>query len=869
MLASWHIALNGLWARPGRSALLGAAVLLSSGLVVAVACGVGSVRHAISAHLTRVVGATDARIIDENGNRFDDGLLEEVRTWPGVRAVGGRLFSSITVAGGRGGEDAIDEAPREDHAGLGTNRTNLQVRGMDPETMEAFGQIELVEGRLPQGDQEILLDPLARSALDARLGDLLALQRFGDPMALEVVGFYNRPTLGMMQRPEAIASRRTLEAATERLGQLSVISIVLEEGLDVVEWCASNAGRLEAPLVLEPAERIRMGFDRQVRAGNLGFLLGALVAFLSCAFIVATGMTTAVVEQERLMGVMRCIGAGRAHLFLAQVISGSAICAAGGLLGIPLGLAVGWIFIRSLRQWLPEGLAVEPLGIVLALGGALLAGLAGSIYPAWRATRVAPLEALAVRSRPPSRAGMLLCAVVGLGCLGLQLLLLGVLHEQARFWAYALVGLPLLHIGWFLLSPPLLALLTPLAGPVVERVARLPTGMLVGSLRAAPFRAGFTAGALMVGISILVSTWSNGLSLAQDWMGRIRFPDGLAFRVTGLSAVEQERIAGLPFVRAQSPVGYLPLRVLGESALGVRGLAPPNVICVGIDPRTFFDMNALEWREGAPEEVIPALARGEGVLVAQEFLEARGLGVGDRIRLAGGRVEHEFLILGVIGATGLEIAAQWFGVSSAHTEHAMSVVAMDSATVKRLFGSDEARMIQLALDPSASDADVEARIQEVAPGVLFKSGRELRRTIEQVGAAALATTSAVAVGALLLGCFGVGNVIAAGAHARRFEFGVLRAVGAGRWLPARLVCAEAAMIALGGVLSGTLLGLHLAWVSVVLHRDLVGLVMRVVVPVAPIGVGAAVAVVLAMLAALPVGWAVARRAPRELLAARG
>jgi len=868
MRASWHIALNGLSARRGRSALLAAAVLLASSLVVAVACGLGSVRHAISSHLTRVVGATDARIIEENGQRFDASLLEAVRTWPGVRLAGGRLLSSITVLGESAAARDAQGAPTSQTA-TEVPRVNLQVRGIDLETMAAFGQVELVEGELPRREGEVLLDPLARAALRARLGDSLLLQRFGLPMQLVVTGFYTRPTLGMMQRPEAITARSTLEAATDRSGQLSVISIILEDGVDVLQWCSDQAQRVDPPLVVEPAERIRTGFNRQARAGNLGFLLGAVVAFLSCAFIVATGMTTAVVEQERLMGVLRCIGAGRGHLFVAQLLSGAILCTAGGVLGVPLGAAIGWIVVRSLREWLPDGLAIEPLGVLLAVGGSLLAGIAGAAYPAWRATRVSPLVALSIRSQPPPRGGMLLCATAGGVCIGLQLLLLASLEEQARFWAYAIVGLPLLHIGWFLLCPPVLALLTTLVGPTLSRAAGLPPGMLVSSLRAAPFRAGFTAGALMVGLSILVSTWSNGLSLMEDWVARIRFPDGLAFRVTGITPAEQKRLAELPFVQSFSPIGYLPLRVVGEAALGVRGLAPPNVICVGVDPQSFFAMNALEWQEGTPEEAVPALARGEGLLVAREFLEARGLGVGDRIRLAGGRSEHDFRILGVIGATGLEVAAQWFGVSSAHSEHAMSVVVMDSQRVKQLFGSDEARMVQLAIEPSASDAAVQAAIQDAVPGVLFQSGRELRRTIAQVGTAALATTSGVALGSLLLGCFGVGNVIAAGVHARRYEFGVLRAVGAGRWLPARLVCAEAAMIGLGGAVAGTCLGLHLAWISVILHRDLVGLVMSVVVPFAPIALGTVVATLLAILAALPVGWVVARRTPRELLAARG
>ncbi|HMN96388.1 MAG TPA: ABC transporter permease [Phycisphaerales bacterium] len=856
MQASWHIARSALSGRRGRSVLLAIAVALASCMVVAVACAVGSLRRSVEWRLDRLIGAVDARIIDENGNRFDADLLEEVAGWPGVEAAGARLFASITVLNG----SAVDR-------GAERPRSNLQVRGVDLGTIDRFGQIDLVEGRLPETDEEILLDPMAFSALDARLGDTLTLQRFGAPMRFVVVGRYDRPTLGVLQRAGAAMSRRALGEATGRRGEASVISLILAEGTDIAAWCEANQPRLEGGLVLEPAELFTTGFDRQLRSSRLSFLIASIVAFLACSFIVATGMTTAVVEQQRLLAVTRCIGAARGHLFLAQLLVGASLCGLGGLAGVPLGIALAGIVVRALREYIPTGLAVEPFGIALALAGSLAAGVGGALYPAWRAARTSPLTALSAGAQEPTGGGLATCAAAGIACLLLQAALLLLPDAQHRFWAYVFGGLTLAHLGWFLLSPAALVLATRAVGPAIERIAALPRGLLVGSLLATPFRAGFTAGALMVGISILVSTWSNGRSLLEDWVGRIRFGDGFVFRLTGISADEQQRIAELPFVVGSVPMTYLPLRVVGDAALGVRGLAPPNVVCVGFDPRAFIEMTTLEWKQGSPEEAIPLMEEGDGLLVAEQFLVAHGIGVGDTIRLAGGRTEHEFRIVGVVDAAGLDIATQWFGIRNARMEHAMSCVLADIGAVRRLFGTEDALIMQLALDPSASDDEVAAAIGEVAPGSLYSSGRAIRRMIDDVGRGMLAASSAVALMALLLGCFGVGNVIAAGIHARRQEFGVLRAIGGSSWLPARLVCGEAAVMAIAGSLTGTALGMHLAWVSVILHRDLLGLPMRLIFPAGPAVAGLLVAILLALLAALPASWLLARRSPRELLAA--
>lgn len=861
MRAIWLIVRSGLSGRRGRTALLAAAVMLASSLVVAVACGIGSARAAVQARLHRIIGATDARIVDERGNRFDATLLDDVRTWPDVAAAGARLFSSVTMINpGATGDDGL------------ARRGNLQVRGIDLDTAPRFGQIAASRGRIPQREDEILLDSMAASALGADIGHVLRLQRFGAPMHFTVVGVYDRPALGMLQRAEAVMSREALATASSRTGEASVISIILEDAAaartgDVAAWCRTNQSRLPEGLTLEPAEMVATGFDRQVKASNLGFVLASMIAFLSCSFIVATGMTTAVVEQERIMAVTRCIGASRPQLFAAQVASGTIVCGIGGLLGVPVGMLLAWLIIRSHRDVLSEGLAVEPLGLLLAVGGALAAGVAGSIYPAWRSSRVSPLAALSAAANAPTRTGLAACTLGGVALAAAAAAVLLVPDVQHRFWTYVLAGLPLVHIGWFLLAVPALVVTAFSTAPFVSRALRLPRGLLRGSLLATPFRNGFTAGALMVGISVLVSTWSNGQSLLDDWFGRMRFADGFVFRVTGIGPQEQRAIASLPFVRTVCPISYLPLRVVGDAALGVRGYAPPNVVCIGFDPERFFEMTTLDWQQGSPEEAIPALRRGDGVIVAEQFLIARGLGVGDTIRLAGGRNEHDFTIVGVVGAAGLDIATQWFGIGNAHMEHALSCVFTDFETVKRLYGTDEAKMLQLALAPDVTDEEVATAIADRTPGLVFASGRSIRSMIEQIGATMLAVTTGVAIAALLLGCFGVGNVIAAGIHARRHEFGVLRAVGASAWLPARLVCGEAAVIALAGALCGTLLGMQLAWESTLLHRDLLGLPMRLVFPAIATAGGWVAVVVLAVLAALPAAWALARRSPRELLAA--
>jgi putative ABC transport system permease protein len=377
----------------------------------------------------------------------------------------------------------------------------------------------------------------------------------------------------------------------------------------------------------------------------------------------------------------------------------------------------------------------------------------------------------------------------------------------------------------------------------------------------------------MVGLSVLVSTWSNGLALVEDFRERVRFADGFVMKTGGLGEDEQALIRGMPGVASASPVGYLPLRVAEKDRLGTGDLAPPNVVCVGFVPDEFLSFNRVDWIQGDAATAIPRLKDGDAVLVAKEFLLARGLGVGDTISLGAEGDEHEFEIVGVVGAAGLDMATGVFGIRSVYLEHAVSCVFMDFDTVADRFGTREAFIMQIALNApadAAAGSEVEAMLAETVreeiPGAIFASGREIKALVEEIGGKVLTVTASIASAALLLACLGVGNVVAAGITARGFEFGVLRAVGGSAGTAPRLVLAEVMVTGIAAVITGTALGVHLAWIGVLMYGDLAGIDLALRIPVVATTVGAAVVVASALIASIPASWSLRRQPPRALLA---
>ncbi|MCP3902494.1 MAG: FtsX-like permease family protein [Planctomycetes bacterium] len=858
MLPTWRLALNTLAGRRTRTVLMSGAVWLAACLVVAVSCTMSSANAGVEARLERFIGAADVRIIHPGNGRFDEAVLATAATWPGVTLAAGRLGASLTLV----------HADHRLDAGTGAMKRLVPgALGVDFEHEQRIRPYILEAGRVPERRDEILLDSIAADGLDAGIGDILEIFRFGPKLSVTVVGIRERQRMGMLQEPRVYVDRGLLAEATDRPGALTSVYLDLEDDSDPQAFCERHGVELPEPLVLEPAERVRAGFDQSLRAAEFAMILTSVLVFMCAAFIILTGLTSGVTERQRELALLRCVGARRGQLFGAQVLVGLIFGTIGAAGGVPSGIAMTAALVAMYPEYIPDGVRVETLGLMLGVIGSLLAGAAGAAWPAVMASRVTPLRAMASATAPVRPATIAITTIVGLALVGVQVALTQFDDRDTRYWAYATVGLPILFTGWFLLAVPILILVTRLLAGLLSGLLRLPRDLVGGMVLATPLRHGFTAAALMVGMALLVASWSSGLSVQRDWLDRIKFADAFARDRDGISPEEQRAIADLPFVTSTCPISYLPVRVIDQQVFGLRGLTPSVTICVGFDPERFFAMNHVEWIEGEPDDAIPRVAAGDAVVVAERFLVARDLGFGDEITLGVGRTKQTFDIAGVVRSPGLDLIIQLFGIRSAYTDMAQSCCFMDFDTVGRMFDNHDALMLQLNLDEGVSDEDAERGVVDAVPGIDFRSGRWIRRTVNDIASGLLTVQITIAFAALALAAIAVGNVIAADVRGRRYELGVLRATGARRRWVIGLIGGEAVLLAVTGVVVGTMFGAHLAWMDARNLRDLAGLPVRVILPPGPLLVGALVLLVLTLLAALPAAWSVVRASPARMVAA--
>jgi ABC-type antimicrobial peptide transport system permease subunit len=131
-----------------------------------------------------------------------------------------------------------------------------------------------------------------------------------------------------------------------------------------------------------------MGSTSQLMSGLL--LCVALISLVVGGVGIMNIMLVSVTERTREIGLRMAVGARARDILRQFLVEAILLCLLGGALGIALG-RLGSVLVRALMHWPTE--ASLP-AVLAAVGVSLAVGLAFGYYPAWKASRLDPIEAL-------------------------------------------------------------------------------------------------------------------------------------------------------------------------------------------------------------------------------------------------------------------------------------------------------------------------------------------------------------------------------------------------------------------------------------------------------------------------------------------
>jgi putative ABC transport system permease protein len=125
---------------------------------------------------------------------------------------------------------------------------------------------------------------------------------------------------------------------------------------------------------------------------TFGFVIGSVAAFalLVGGIGIMNIMLTSVLERTREIGLRRTVGATRRDVLLQFLVEALLMTLTGGALGIALGVAVSWS-ITAYAGWSTH---VSPAAVALGFMVSILIGVIFGLYPAIKAARLEPVDAV-------------------------------------------------------------------------------------------------------------------------------------------------------------------------------------------------------------------------------------------------------------------------------------------------------------------------------------------------------------------------------------------------------------------------------------------------------------------------------------------
>jgi putative ABC transport system permease protein len=268
------------------------------------------------------------------------------------------------------------------------SEANIVIAGW-PSGSFLWQNLPLVDGRVPHEIGEVVLGEAIARSLKKRLGDKIEFQF----ESFTVVGIASFAT--PLNQNMAIVELASLQKLLGRSGAVTLFQVHMARPLGpdriaVVHTYLSDAVARYAVYNTEQfASNIRFFHIIQTFTSAI-----SIIVLGTTLFGVANTLLMAVSERTYELGILGAIGWSPGRILRLILIEGEIIAAIGGILGIGLGIAAMAAIARThlaagvLELHLTPGLIAE------ALISASVIGPLGALYPAWRATRLKPAEAL-------------------------------------------------------------------------------------------------------------------------------------------------------------------------------------------------------------------------------------------------------------------------------------------------------------------------------------------------------------------------------------------------------------------------------------------------------------------------------------------
>ncbi len=284
---------------------------------------------------------------------------------------------------------------------------NVTVQGVGSNFF-AIQSYEIAQGEFFDKDSE---DSLARVAV---LGSEVVTELFGegaepvgetvkiDNRSFRVMGVLQEKDSSGFSNPNSAVYIPVTTAMKILLGQDNVSMIMAQaQDPDLIDQTVNDLGNLLVDQHdIEPGESrdftVSSSKEALATLSSVTGLLTTLLAGIAAISLVVGGigimniMLVTVTERTKEIGLLKAIGAQQRDILTQFLIESLVLTLVGGIIGMTLGIFFAYIITQVVK--IP--FVLSPMAIVLAVGVSSAVGIGFGYYPARRAAKLSPIEAL-------------------------------------------------------------------------------------------------------------------------------------------------------------------------------------------------------------------------------------------------------------------------------------------------------------------------------------------------------------------------------------------------------------------------------------------------------------------------------------------
>lgn len=843
-------------------------------------------------------------------------------------------------------DDVPATDPSRGRGSFGGNRNPSLVGTNAVEAPYSLLEGEWIDPRKPEAGNAAISSGVAEQ-LELKIGDEIEVGGgFGsNTVKLTVVGIVEQrkplpstpPIIGLpamkgppLTRGPASAAVYVPLAVAEQIAGVSqmydLAGIILKRGFKAEEFKRNWSDQLvkgAPPCYLQSLQEIDNELNDSTTSSTIRSQAFAAtgISLLAALFIIFSTLSMGVDERIRQLAMLRAVTLTRAQV--AAMIAVESLLL--GLIGWGGGLLAGSVLLNIMTRMRPDlfpvgsrlGTWCIALSGVCAVGGAL----AASIMPAWKATRVKPLDAMAPQSVMPVSRISVVTTLIGLVLISLNPLLVFwvPMPDTFRYLVSAAVGCTAMGIGFILLAPATILLTERILTPVVARLFGVNPQFLAMQLTTNLWRTLGTTVALTLGLGLFIAMQTWGYSMLGPFTPGDWVPDQFAYlSPTGLPESEVQAVRQIKGVDGDRSLPCVTEQVkFATDVTGAKVRATSsrqdNCVMVGVDPelalggaKPIFD---FQFARGTRQEALARLKQGRFCLVPDHFERESGLSIGDKFGVIPPNAPDkviEYEIAGVVSMTGWHWMSK-VGIRNRGGGRSAGMMFAAFDQVRKDFDIKRIHSFWLNLDRTATEEEVKTALEKIternydpalarsrgrgsfgmgsnaggvgggrrnengySTTVTVRSREGVRLAIRERADGIIWLLSRLPLVTLLVTSLGVINTIISSIRARRWDLGVMRALGVTRFGLFRMILCEAVLVGAAACILSFGFGVMAGYCGTGVTRYVNvrgGQITPLIIPWPQIGIGFAMTLGLCLVAALWPALRIGRAEPLRLLQA--